>query len=82
MKKMMIMGGFLGFLIGTSVGLAQHRSWSSILWRASVASLGAGFLLRWWGQVWIKGLTEAYQEKLAAAEAQRNQAQRSEKPSK
>jgi hypothetical protein len=82
MKKMMIMGGFLGFLIGTSVGLAQHLSWSSILCRASVAALGAGFLLRWWGQVWINGLTEAYQEKLAAAEAMRNQAQRSEKPSK
>jgi hypothetical protein len=82
MKKMMIMGGFFGFLIGTSVGLAQHRSWSSILWRASVAALGTGFLLRWWGQVWIKGLTEAYQEKLAVAEALRNQAQRSDKPSK
>jgi len=82
MKKMMIMGGFLGFLIGTSVVLAQHRSWSSILWRASVAALGAGFLLRWWGQVWINGLTEAYQEKLAAAEAQRNQSQRSDKPSR
>lgn len=80
MKKMMITGGFLGFLIGTSVGLARNSSWSSILWRSSVAAVGAGFLLRWWGQVWINNLSEAYQEKLAAAEAQRNK--RSDKPSK
>jgi hypothetical protein len=25
--------------------------------------------MRWWGQVWMNGLKEAYQEKLAAAEA-------------
>ena len=78
MKKLMIMGGFVGFLIGIAVGLAQHSSWSNILWRASVAAVVAGFLLRWWGQVWMNGLAEAYQEKLAASEAQRNQ-QRIEK---
>jgi hypothetical protein len=80
MKKMMIMGGFLGFLIGTATGVAQHSSWNSILWRASVAALVAGFLLRWWGQVWMNGLAEAYQEKLAAAEAQEQK--RAEKPSR
>jgi hypothetical protein len=82
MKKLMIMGGFLGFLIGITVGLAQHSSWSSILWRASVAAVVAGFLLRWWGQVWMNGLAQAYQEKLAAAEAlQTQQTRRSDKPS-
>ena len=73
MKKLMILGGLIGFLIGTAVGLAQHSPWSSILWRASVAALVAGYLLRWWGQVWMNGLAEAYQEKLAAAEALENQ---------
>lgn len=69
MKKLMIMGGLVGFLGGTGAGLAQGSSWSSIIWRASVAAVAAGFLMRWWGQVWMNGLKEAYQEKLAAAEA-------------
>jgi len=73
MKKLMITGGLIGFVMGVSIGLAQHSSWSSILWRASVAALAAGYLLRWWGQVWINGLNEAYQQKLAVAEALENQ---------
>ena len=81
MKKLMIMGGLMGFSVGIAVGLAQHSSWSNILWRASVTAVIAGFLLRWWGQVWMNGLAEAYQEKLAAAEALRIE-QRNEKPTR
>jgi hypothetical protein len=73
MKKLMIMGCLIGFLMGIGVGLAQNSPWSSILWRASVAAVIAGYLLRWWGQVWMNGLAEAYQEKLAAADALENQ---------
>jgi hypothetical protein len=69
MKKLMITGSFAGFLAGISAGVIQGSSWSSILWRASVAAVAAGFLLRWWGQVWMNGLQQAYQEKLIAAEA-------------
>jgi hypothetical protein len=69
MKKLMIMGSLGGFLAGIAAGVSQGSSWSSIFWRASVAAVAAGFLLRWWGQVWMNGLAEAYQEKLAAAEA-------------
>lgn len=82
MKKLMIMGGFLGFLIGITVGLAHNSSWPSILWRSSAAALAAGFLLRWWGGVWIENLTEAHQQKLAAAEAQRNQERAAVKPTR
>jgi hypothetical protein len=69
MKKLMIMGGLVGFLTGIAAGVAHGSSWSSIFWRASIAAVIAGFLLRWWGQVWMNGLAQAYQEKLAAAEA-------------
>jgi len=69
MKKLMITGAMAGFLLGIAVGMAQSSSWNSILWRSSVAAVVAGYLLRWWGQVWMNGLAEAYQEKLAAAEA-------------
>ena len=79
MKKLMIMGGLAGFLTGISAGLAQNSSWSSILWRASVAAVVGGYLLRWWGQVWFNGLAEAHQEKLAAAEALESQRQRAPK---
>jgi hypothetical protein len=82
MKKLMIMGGLLGFLIGITVGLAQNSSWPSILWRSSAAALAAGFLLRWWGSVWMNNLAEAYQQKLAAAEAQRNQQRLANKPTR
>ena len=82
MKKLMIMGGLLGFLMGTSVGLAHNSSWPSILWRSSAAALAAGFLLRWWGSVWMENLAEAHQQKLAAAEAQRNQQRADIKPTR
>lgn len=73
MKKLMITGSLVGFIIGITVGLAQHSSWSSILWRASVAAVAAGYLFKWWGKVCFNGLAEAYQEKLAAAEALEHQ---------
>jgi hypothetical protein len=69
MKKLMITGSFAGFLAGVAAGVVQGSSWASMVWRASVAAVAAGFLLRWWGQVWMNGLQSAYQEKLAAAEA-------------
>jgi hypothetical protein len=80
MKKLMIMGSLGGFLAGITAGVAQGSSWSSILWRASVTAVAAGFLLRWWGQVWMNGLAEAHQEKLAAAEALETQRAGQEKP--
>ena len=59
----MILGGLIGFLIGICFGIAQGSAWPKVLWRASVAALLAGLLLRWWGQVWIKGLRQAQSER-------------------
>jgi hypothetical protein len=68
MKKLLMAGGLVGFLIGLVLGLLQQSTWPSIFWRSSVAALAAGLLIRWWGRVWVRSLREAYSERLAAEE--------------
>ena len=62
MKKFMITGGLIGFLIGIVSGVVQRSEWPSVIGRASVAALAAGLLLRWWGRVWAEGLHQAANE--------------------
>lgn len=69
MKILMILGGMLGFLVGIGFGLAQTSGWPDAFWRASITALAGGFLLRWWGRMWLHCLTQAQQEKLAVAPA-------------
>lgn len=70
MKLLMILGGLIGFLIGITFGLVQESSWPSIFWRASIAAYASGFLMRWWGKVWVQGLQTAHRERqLAQAKA-------------
>jgi hypothetical protein len=59
MKKMMIMGGLTGFLIGVVLGLTKGVTWPALFWRASVATLVSGLLLRWWAGLWIQGLKQS-----------------------
>jgi hypothetical protein len=66
MKKLMILGGLVGFVISAGLGLMQDCSASSILWRASVSAAVGGFLLRWWSGIWIRGLRESHLAKLNA----------------
>jgi hypothetical protein len=66
MKKLMILGGLLGFLISAVLGLMQDCSGPSILWRASVSAAVGGGLLRWWSGIWIRGLRESHVAKLNA----------------
>ena len=67
MKKLMVTGGWIGFLIGVGIGVATEGShWPAVLWRASVAALCAGVLLRWWGRVWVKCVHQSWAEKLVA----------------
>jgi len=81
MKLLMILGGLLGFGIGVSFGLLQQSDWSSILWRSAVAAYVAGWLMQWWGRVWLQGLKEVGEERLAAARARAAEAERkSSKP--
>lgn len=68
MKKFMVTGGLLGFLIGLTFGLAQQSAWPSVIWKSSVAAFGAGILLRWWGRLWIRSLQQAHQQASASSE--------------
>jgi hypothetical protein len=72
MKLTMMLGGFLGFAIGLIFSWAQGSSWPSIVWRASVAALLAGVLLRWWGRLWINALQEAQRAREAKTEVPPN----------
>lgn len=72
MKKITILGAFLGFLIGASLGLAQGVEWASLVWRASISAVAAGVLFRWWSTLLIRGLRESHLEKLNATEAASN----------
>ena len=67
MKLLMILGGLIGFAIGILAGLAQDCAWPVLFWRASVAALLAGIVLRWWGRVWVRSLHAAQQERACAA---------------
>ena len=68
MKKMMIMGGLVGFGIGVVTGLVKEISWRALFLCACVTALLSGLLFRWWGRVWIGGLKDS----LAQAAAARN----------
>lgn len=66
MKAFMILGALVGFLIGSSFGLAGKSSWATALWHASAGALGAAVLTRWWARVWLQGLQESISQRRAA----------------
>ncbi len=61
----MILGGLIGFLIGISFGLAQGSAWPAVIWRASIATVLSGILLRWWARIWMQSLRNAQRERLS-----------------
>ena len=65
MKKMMIMGGLMGFGIGVVTGYVKEVSWPAIFLRACVTALISGLLFRWWGRVWMSGLRDSLAAKAA-----------------
>jgi RNA polymerase sigma factor for flagellar operon FliA len=46
MKKLMILGGFIGFSTGLTCGTIQGCSCSAILWGSRITALAGGYLLR------------------------------------
>lgn len=65
MKKMMIMGGMMGFGIGVITGYMKEVSLPEIFLRASVCALCSGLLFRWWGRMWLAGLRDSLAAKAA-----------------
>jgi hypothetical protein len=58
MKQLMILGGMLGFLIGVGFGWINRSPWPDIIWRSLLVTYLSALLMRWWGQIWIRGLRE------------------------
>jgi len=73
----MLVGGLVGFFAGLALATVQDSEWPTALWRASLAACAAGFLTRWWGGVWAKGLKEVLLARQAEAAAAKAQAQKS-----
>jgi len=66
---LMIIGGLLGFAIGAALGAStEGADGSTMLWRACVACLAGGILLRWWGRVWVRCLRAAHEQKMTHEE--------------
>ncbi|HUI06951.1 MAG TPA: hypothetical protein VL486_08075 [Verrucomicrobiae bacterium] len=59
MKKLLLVGGLLGFGIGIGFGLIQGESLPTALLQASVALYAGALLMRWWGRAWIQALEES-----------------------
>lgn len=74
MKKQMILGALIGFVLGTASGWSQDCSWPTILWRATVCACAAGMLLRLWARVWAASLQKVATDRLAARAAAEPQA--------
>jgi hypothetical protein len=55
----MMLGAIVGFLVGSSFGLAGSSPWPTTLWRACAAALLAAVLTRWWGRIWLGSLRDA-----------------------
>jgi hypothetical protein len=59
MKMLMLIGAILGFALGIALGLVGQAEWPAMLWRASVAAAAVGWLMRWWGRIWVRGLHDS-----------------------
>ncbi len=66
MKSHMILGSILGFLVGAGFSLAGECAWSTVFWRACVASMLVALLARWWSRVWLQSLGDAIRQRRQA----------------
>ncbi len=63
MKKLLLVGGLMGFAIGMGFGLIRGESLPTALVQACIALYVGALLMRWWGRVWMKALQESQRER-------------------
>lgn len=62
MKFLILIGGIVGFGIGILFGWAFESSYPSVLWKSCMAAYISGWLMKWWGNMWVKSLKAALRE--------------------
>jgi len=70
MKNLMILGGCLGFVGGSLIAWMNQDEALVLLTKACLATCIGGWLLRWWGQLWLNSLKVAVQEELQQRDAE------------
>jgi galactitol-specific phosphotransferase system IIC component len=74
MKKFMLTGTIIGFLLGIGLGIAGRTDWPSIFLHAAAAAAALGLLMRWWAGVWLRGLRASCEQRQQAEAVARQQA--------
>jgi hypothetical protein len=70
MKKLMMLGGLLGFATGAGLALGTRSAeWPTAILRASVVCFAGGLMMRWWGKVWVANIRAAAVAAAARASA-------------
>ena len=79
---LMLSGTAVGFFLGVALGLARRTDWPLIFLQAAVAAAALGFLMRWWGGVWLRGLRTSQEQRHLAETVARKQKQSTSTPKK
>lgn len=77
----MILGALVGFVVSLGFGLSQEGTWPATLGRAAVAALVAGYLMRWWSNLWLQSLQEANRLRWQQAQLEAEQKAATHEPS-
>ncbi len=71
----LLTGTGIGFLLGIGLGLITRSDWPTIFLHATVAAVGLGLLMRWWGGVCLRGLRASLEQRRMAEIAARQKSQ-------
>jgi hypothetical protein len=63
MKKLLLVGGLMGFAIGMGFGLIHGETLPEAVLKACIALYLGALLMRWWGRAWMKALEESRRDR-------------------